>query len=45
MTFFTIEDVIGATCPRAKKEEMKEVNGEVESALSHQHEMEELLDL
>jgi hypothetical protein len=50
VTFMAIEDVIQATCPRARKE--KETfngptdggNGEVKSALSHRHEM-ELLDL
>jgi hypothetical protein len=53
VTFMGIEDVIRATCPRARKEESKVnglagehgIDGEVGSALSHRHEMEELLDL
>jgi hypothetical protein len=51
VTFMAIEDVIQAICPRARKEEVKVngltngVTGEVGSALSHRHEMEELLDL
>ncbi|CZR69785.1 uncharacterized protein PAC_19685 [Phialocephala subalpina] len=55
VTFVALEDVIRATCPRARKETLKVngngeygVNGEMDvvcSALSHRHEMEELLDL
>ncbi|KAH8752385.1 hypothetical protein BGZ57DRAFT_912612 [Hyaloscypha finlandica] len=45
VTFLAIEDVIGATCPRARKEEMIGVDRVVESTLSHRYEIRELLDL